>query len=676
VKSIKIIPILLVLALVPVVHGEGNIYIPAASQYVYFEFDQPKGPDVTFDEVRSVTIYNYDENNSLSVSGFSASVSGLSGLEVGVEKTDFGIGAASSIKIDLTFTIPASTAEGKHYATLELSGTGVTTEKENITIEVKHPPATLEATWDEADWGNLKAGSTFTRTLKILEVMGYKDAENVSLVIDSKGPAKLNYSGTIGNISASTLKSVEVEVSVPERGLTPGDYDVSPIITTGGSSAITPFGASYTIPYPVMELESTTIDFGQITFETGKDYSHRTLVVKETGGFTPIEDLSITLYDGEKGWITYTSQDYIPAGGSEEFTFVVYLPQDASLGKRYWDYLIDAPYVDEDEFEAVVQVYFPGIDEAVSYLEGRSPVEGYPETGTLIGETLDLLKVGRDKTEIKKIAMVMSIYGGTRSFLNLLEDASSAIGSGDLSRGGDLIIRGYDSINKIKIGNSNIYDADLKLYSSSIETISLETWKNGAGDILEILEEKARESEETDYKSAALYYKRISTIYSLLGDSDSSKEYDSKRLDMEEKYTRTIEEAAALQIDADSSILSANAMLYAFQDVFLVLNPFNYERVSALYSSAIEGYARAGEKYRLAGEEREADVSREYSEELAKRKQHISLLFGIYGLFWTLLFVWLVARISLGLQRFRQDELDGLIGDVAVRQGKLEEAEA
>jgi hypothetical protein len=674
VKSTDVLLILLALSLVPQAWATTTVTVP--NPELVFDFDKPKGPGVTFEKELVVRIYNNDPDNSITITDFSANVSGLLGVEVAVTDTSFVIGNGSSTTTKLVLTVPASTEEGRYPVSIDFGGTGVSPVTKNVTLEINHPPATLEVTWDSTDWGNLEAGSSFTRTLKVLEVMGYRDAEDVSLFISAQGPITVEYSGDVDNVSASSLKSIEVAVTVPERGLVPGDYHVTPHLAAGGAAKITTYNATYTIPQPVMKLESDFLDFGQITFETDKDYSQRSLVIMETGGFTPIEDLTITLESGEEGWVTYTSKDYIPPGGREEIPFVVYLPQDASLGKREWIYLIDTPYAGSDEFEARVQVYFPGIDDAVSYLEGREPIKGYPETQTLIHETLELLRVGRDKTEIKKIAMVMSIYGGTRSFLNILEEATTSMETGDHSRAGDLLISAYDSINKIKIGNTNIYDADLKLYSSSIETLAQETWKTGAEDALKLLEEKALEYEETNYKSAALYYKRISRLYSLLGHPDSAEEYERKRLDLERRYTQSLEEASALQIEADSKVRQANALMFAFQDVLLVLNPFYYEEVSALYSDAIEGYARAGEKYRVAGEDREAAAKEDHARELAEKKEEIYLLFVAYGLFWTVLFVGLVARISLGLQRFRQDELDGLIGDVAVRKGKLEEAEA
>ncbi|NOZ76154.1 MAG: hypothetical protein GXO65_00425 [Euryarchaeota archaeon] len=667
--------VLVIALLVPAVSAQsGDVTIP--NTYVYYEFDKPKGPGVTFTEELALFVWNLEENTTLHVTGLSASASGVQGAEVSLDRTSFDVPGVGSQKVYLNVTIPASTGEGKHYLSLEISGSGVPTETFNITLEVRHPPATIEASWDTPEWGDVKAGSNFTRTLKLLEVMGYRDAGNVSLRLEAGGPITLDYERDIGDIPASTLKSVEVRVSVPERGVTPGTYQVSPLITAGGDANVTAEKASYEIPLPEMVLESSTLDFGQITFETGKDFSRKSLVIEEAGGFTPIENLSISLQGGEEGWVTYSSHDYIAPGAKEEFVFSVYLPQDARLGKREWSFTIDTAYAGSQTLRAVVQVYFPGIDEAVRYLDERPPVEASPQTGTLIRETLNLLEAGRDKTEIKKIAMVMSVYSGTRSFLNLLEEAYRSMEKGDLSRAGDLVIAAHDSLNKIRIGNSNIYDADLKLYSSSVEDLAQRIWVAGAEDVLDALVEEAGNSEETDYKSAALYYERASRIYALLGDADSAREFEDRRARMERRYTQSLEEASALKMSADEKLSRADEKMFVFEDAYLVLNPFNYEEVSALYAEAIEEYAAAGERYRVAGELKEAQVSQEYARKLEERKEAVFRAFVVYGLFWSLVFLWLVARITLGFQRFRQDELDGLVGDVVVRKDRLEEAEA
>lgn len=648
-----------------------------ADPSITFEFDKPKGTVTSFDVNRSIVFYNFDPDSppSFSISNLQATITGISDLTATFAQDSESIAANSSEGINLIFTASSGMAEGIYTGSVEVTGTGVTTRSfTNLIVQVKYPPATLQTEWEGgSDWGNLKAGDVINKTLKVSEVMGYSDAQNVSLIIEKSGPISISYTGDIGELLPSTLSNVNLEVRIPEKGLIPAIYSIHPKITADEGTTITTQDASYTLPQPGMVIDTTIIDFGQITFETDKDYAHRTIEVKETGGYTPIEGFDIELTDGPEEWITYTSEDYIPPGSSTSLVFTIHLPQEASLGEKSWNYKFDTFYAGDQIISARTMVYYPGIEDALVFFEEMDTIDNYPDSGTVIKETLDLLEKGKEKTEIKKIAMVMSIYGGARSLLNHVETAATNMGLGDLTKAGDAVISGYDSLNKILIGNTNIEDAELKLHSGTTETAAISLWTSAARDVLGSLEGAL--AGDPDYKTMAFYYKRLSKIHSLLGDEEASAIFKTKQEDVEKTYTETLSQASSLKTESDMTIRQAQNLMYGLEDTYIVLNPLNYDRVSLLYTEAIQKELEASELYKKAGEGRDANLLKEHVNYLEDQKGAIDIMFTTYGLAWTLVFIWVITRISLGLQRFRQDSINGLMGDVVVGSRDLKERE-
>lgn len=651
-----------------VVHAE---YISASfhDPHIEISFNKPKGTVPTFDETRTITIYH--ENTSGSITGLSATITGITGMTVSLDKTDIGISGSGEKDVTVTFKASSSMAEGTYSGSLKFnSSDGRISKNWIITVEIHHPNPTIRARWDESNWGPIKAGSNFERILTVEEYMGYKNASNVSVFIAEVGPAEISYSKDLGFIGALGFKNVHVNVTIPEHDLRPGEYNLKPIITSTSVITPEPQEAIYEIPVPQLVIEEDSLDLGKITFEPGKDKGAKELTVREAGGFTPIEGITITLTSGEEGWITYPEDDYIPPGESKNYTFVVTLPPDASLGQKEWEFRFDTKYAGSKGIYAWVTVYFPGIEEAIDYLKNLSEVAESDQERSLIQDTILLLESSKGKTEIRKIAMVMSVYSGTRSLLSDLKEVEASRRGGEFISGGDAIIRANSALNKIKIGDENLKDAELKLYSSKSATSAKKLWSLAAGEILSALEGQVEASRDSNYKLTALCYKRMSRIYSLLGDSEKSKEYAGNQEEMEELYRQTLTSASDSKLEAGEELKEARGNMFKLGEgeeaMYFVLNPFAYDTVSGNYKSAIEKYITAEGLYRRAGEVKDADLLRENLETLIKQKKQIQIAFIAYGSLLALLFLWIVARVSLGLQRFRKDDEDGRLGVVVM----------
>ncbi len=642
--------------------------------YVDFIFNAPKGKTTEFPIERTVKFCNYNNETDkpeqyISVSELDMSVD-IEGISATPEKKSFtvppGDPEPNCEDITVTFKASSSMEEGEYPGTLNIKGTNVKETDITIYVEITYPPATINVTWGQEDWGNLKANSTSTHVLTVSEVMGYDSADNVTVTLSTKGPIALSYDGEIGFLGATKTAPIKVNVSVPSKSLKPGQYTVKPEVTSSSPIKKEITDARYKIPYPEMTLSLSELDFGKITFEPGRESSVKTLVINESGGFTPIEGLKATLISGEEGWISFNVSDYIPPNESKEFDFMVFLPPQASLGTKNWVIRLSTDYAGNRDIKSRVIVYFPGIERAIEYLNNQSPLPEYPDTGELLENNILLLEKTKEKNEIRKISMAMSVYSGTRTFLNNLRQAATSKENGDLNRAGDMIIRANAALNKIKIGDGNLDDAELKLYSTRCVDLADRIWNTASSDILSTLKSQAKLDKETNYKSTALYYRRISEIYSIRQDKANAEKYSKEEKEMENRYKDSLIQASALKTEADEDIKNARARMFGIDSTYIVLNPVFYDFVSKSYKTAIEKYTRAEELYRNAGELNDAALLSDTVQELTKQKEMIYRSFIVYGSFLALLFVWFVVRVSIGWQRFKQDEREEALGEIVL----------
>jgi hypothetical protein len=640
---------------------------------VDFYFDKPKNEVTYFETNLTLEFYNADNESAAILSNLEAKLSGEAadkGISVVLEKNYLRVEPEDSSYLMISFRAPPSVAEGSYEAKLEVKGNYTYIIKEGvhpllhefyITINVDHPPATLEATWDLAEWGKLRAGQSFERTLTVREIFGYAGASNVSLYLSKTGPVNLSYTTDVGDVPAGGSKSIKVKIQVPERYLKPGDYWVTPrIVKDYNVQVATLERANYTIPKPEMALSSTKIDFGRLTFEVGKDTATASITISETGGYTPIEGLSISQVRGEEGWIAYSQVNYIPPGGNATVNFTLLLPPDASLGKKSWVFSLTTVHAGSAEIVAEATVYFPGLEEAERSL-AKLPSLPYQETQGVVQNLRGLITASKGVTELREIAMVMSVYSGVSSFINIFSDLNGK----PLDERVERIILAKSSLNRAKIGSESLEDKSLKKYAIPAVEALEGVWSREAREVAEALEKRV-EKEKMDYRSAALDYRRLKTLYSLLGDEEKVREYASKQEEMERAYYEALTEAAALLKSSEKEVAAARRLSFNIKEASFVINPFHYEAVISHYQEAISHVEKAKLLLEKAGERGEAELIQSRLEELTKGKRTVERAFRVYLALLTLFFLWFVARVTLGLLRWVRDSEALAEGDVVL----------
>lgn len=660
-EDVKIKLLIALLLFVPgVAFGDLTPSFPAGE--VFINFDKPKGSVNTFTAEEFLILTN--SANVSDFSGLTVSIEGLSGITVTPNPASGTVTDATE-KVLLTFFADSTMAEGRYSddVKLKVSGDGISMESITITIEIKHPLPTINATWDTPNLDNVKAGSILSNILTVTEVMGYKSVENVAISIFDLGPGEnITYDGTIGDFDPLSSKDIRVNITIPRRGLKPGRYSIVPRINSSVEVTANLMELKYTIPSPKMEIRPSGIDFGKITFETGKDSETVAVNVSEIGGYTPIEKLSISLLKGEDGWISYPEWDYIPPGESKNYNFGIFLPPDASLGLKNWEFELNTLYGGSRNIQAVVIVSFPGTDEAIAYLKNTSSVTGSAAEESLTSETISLLEISKGKTQLRKIAMVMSVYSGTRTFLSNLKTYKN---TENLIEAGDSIVRAKAALTKMQIGDQNLQDAELKIHSGKIVSSTEQLWESEARNILKTLQEKAESEKNSNYKLTALYYNRIGKVLTLLNEPQNSEQYFENQEVVEELYHNSLLNAGTLTQNANSQLASAREKTILLgEDTYIVINPFAYDFVSKDYRESIDKFEQAEALYRRAGEESDAELLRAEREKIAVQKNNIYRTFALYGSFLGLLTLWFISRVVWGLQMYFKDEREGRWGDV------------
>ena len=445
---------------------------------------------------------------------------------------------------------------------------------------------------------------------------------------------------------------------MPERHLIPGDYWIAPRIVKDYNIRIAVLErANYTIPRPEMTLSSTRINFGQLTFEVGRDSAKASVTISETGGYTPIEGLSLRRTKGEEGWIAHSLVDYIPPGKNATLNFTLLLPPDASLGRKSWEFLLSTKYAGSVNIAAEATVYFPGLEEAERHLAQLSspPYQG------AVQNLRQLIAASKDITELREIAMVMSVYSGAVSFISIFSDVNASSQEERI----EAVILARDSLNRAKIGGENLKDRKLRRYAIPAVEALEEVWSREARGVVEALEARLEEKER-DYRSTALDYRRLKILYSLMGDQERAKEYSLKQEEMERAYYSALREAASLLRSSEEEVAAARKLSLNVKEASFVVNPFHYEEVIFHYERAISLAEGAKLKLEEAGEDEQAELVAARVEELALGKRIIERAFAAYLALLTAFFLWFVARVTLGLIRWVRDSEALAEGDVVL----------
>lgn len=662
---------MLILGIMPHLAYSADISTQISEVDLDFTLNQPKDSTTPSELTRTVRFTNNDNLSTFQkIENLNVEIEGnVTGLSATISPTKMSILYGFTEEAIITFKADQKVLETEKYGpfTLTISGTNLPTRPVfPLYLNIYYPEPTINATWGETDWGNIRAGSRYKKVLSLSEVMGYRGANNVNVSLATSGPITLNYSGVLGDIQPFGKIPITVDVIVDEKGLEPDSYQMIPTISSGSNIKANTEVAIYSIPLPKLDLSTTRMDFGRMTFERGKDISNYTLIVSETGNFTPIEGVKFSLIFGPQGWFSLPGDTSISPGESREFKFINLLPSDAKLGEKNWQIEMDSTYGGKQEIDAKALIYFPGIEAAIEYMNGLDVSGAPPEAETIRTNVLRLLEEAKGQTEVDEIALVMRIYSSSRSFLNIIDEASNP----ENQRAGRAIIQARESLNKIQLGNDNIREGSLNRYSSVIFVSSQDIWEKSARESLDRIRGEAVINEEINYKLSAINYKELAQIYSSFQETENQQIALSKQMEMEEKYKNRVLEANQRYFNSQDQLEKSRSALLFIGDFGLLLNPFKYDMVFANYYSALENMQMADRLFLVAGESTDSVAIARETLEVKKEREVVFNGFVVFYTVIMVLYLWFILRVSLGVQRFHRDQRDNILGDVLLKVRK------
>ncbi len=635
---------------------------PSVRTAVYFTRPKGSGP-------YSVNATVKIRNGCVGRADVSASARPPPGISMKVEKfTLFGL---DSYNVPVIITVPDSAGDGSYSGSVAFYAGGSTaTETVNVTVHWPGPRLELVA----KNLGNLKSGTNASTYVELKEALGYRAAQNVSCTVDFQDKAQPQQKDFLGTIQPFGSGRCKFSVMLPDKDVSIGDYSVYVGVESANAGRHLAT-VNYTVPAPYMLLApKELLPLGKVTFEPGKDISYSLLTVIENGGFTPLEDIRFRLIEGEGDWVTLPDCDYAPPGGRANCTFRVMLSENANIGVKEWTIGVSAKNVSEIRLIARADVYFIGIEDALAELEkasNYSVTKKYTQAEMLKTETSGMLESIRGgKTGIQETAIVMSVHGGATSLLAQMEAAHNQFSDGDILEGGRSLLGAQMALERVSssLRSAKVNDTTLLSRMGAVYSAGADFWGVASVGMLEKIESEAdaSENQNINYMKAAEYYSLLASLYRQ-NNTERSAEFSRKEIRMSTAYSDSIEKAGALKGNADRLFGLAREGTMQVGSLRLILNPFKYRETIDDYNRSLSDYEAAAGLFGSAGQQNELNQLLPKIRAVEGEFSFADFAFKAGTVMLSVLLAIGIMRVSVGMQRYREDEDDMETGDVMVR---------
>lgn len=650
--SIAIISLLLAL---PVAMAQ---VVPRVSfDEVSFYFDEPKSKTDYFYANKSVEFIG--DTKFRNIKGLEAIISGNAssiGLTAHFQRTSRFVPANETVDSLLTFKIPSKAKARLYEGQLTINGENVDNITEAIKVRVEYPPPTVRARWSKLMPEKLIAGQSYSPELVVSEFYGYRDAGDISVSFFTTGPVDVGPPEKSFSLQAGKSKKLVAEVEVHNSSLIPGNYTIQPQIEVSETTILKSVGSlNYTIPPPVMEIGTQSIDFGKNTFEAGKDISQARIALREKGGYTPLEDIRISIREGEEGWISVEHPGYLAPNESGSINLTLKLPAEASLGRKGWEFSISSRFVSPERITARTLVYFPGLEEAERKLQKIEPLED----GSALQKTLVLVRMTKNRTQLKSIAGAMSVYNGVVAFHKILSSSYDTT-----EERAEQLLHAGSSLSRVEAAGQ-ILAGGLKTPASEVHSSLEGLWLSETEEVIKKLEEKAQGEKGENLKAAALHFKLLGGLSELSG-IGNSEHYRAMQRSLEEDYRKNLSRGTELSLSSETEFNELRGSHLWLGDNLIILNPFAYEGAIAKLEETGKNSRRAEQLFSLAGEKEELTLQEKFTARVEGIEARAEKIFKAYISLLTMLFLGYIARLALGLQRYKRDLKELGVGDIVL----------
>ncbi|MBK5191455.1 MAG: hypothetical protein JJE19_08185, partial [Methanosarcinales archaeon] len=432
-----------------------------------------------------------------------------------------------------------------------------------------------------------------------------------------------------------------------------------------------------------------SIDFGSLELkERGYETKQVNLTLTEYYLYKPVRNLRFSA-TGEYGNWLKEELDFteIPPGESKTVILKIEPGLEAVPKDYVWTYNIGAYEIAAKRMEVkakIVPLNITKMMEGFRSFRGTPLHSNYPSSESIIANGIEILEV-IEGSEIgaEDWGKIPVLITGTLSLLSSLND-------GIVFTDGESYGKAVESLSAASVStatiasNSNLNNRDISGYAEDISAEADNTTKEVLMDEAKLLElrgwtlKKAVEhaianddisglKEEENVLEAALSYQYAAMLYGLLNDKEKRLENVYEGSVLMDKHDELVSDATDLRLRAENSIATSKEEdLSRIGDMYLLLNPYNYDTFLKSYKTAEIYLGEASQKYKVSGERFLYDQTKGDLTNLKSEMRFILSLFFIAGIFYCVLFIYAITRIVRGTMAYMRDMYEREVGDLLV----------
>jgi hypothetical protein len=432
------------------------------------------------------------------------------------------------------------------------------------------------------------------------------------------------------------------------------------------------------------------IDFGPLELkEQGYEKREMNLTITETYLYKPVRNLRL-FPKGEYGklWITDVQHfSVIPPGESRNITVKIEPGLEAVPKDYTWDCDLSASEIEAKRIEVKAKIVPMNIsmtvDEFMSFI--NSPLyTRYPSTEDIISNGVELLELVEER-EIKEVdwKRIPILTKGALALLSSLNDAIIFTDDKTYGKAVENLLIASVSLSSVD-SNSDMYNRDLSNYAHAVSTGADMTTEAVLKDEAKMLELRGWDiknavehavakddirglTAEENVLNASLSYQHAATAYGLLSNKEKRLDCAYEESMLMDMHDELVSAANDLRFDAENMILDSKEKdLARIWDLYLLLNPYDYDMASANYWLAQQKLDDASKKYVFAGERLMAKNTKEDLYELKGEWKHILWFSSLVWFLYVAVLVYIIIRILIGTMAYMRDMHDREVGDIVV----------
>ena len=438
-------------------------------------------------------------------------------------------------------------------------------------------------------------------------------------------------------------------------------------------------------------LSPPSIDFGSLELkERGYEMREMNLTLTETYWYKPVQNLRLSPR-GEYGkWLKGVRKyPEIPPGESRNFTVKIKPGLEAVPEDYSWMCDLSAEEIKAKRIEVNATIVPMNISlriERFKSFRNSSLYSRYPSTEDMISNGVAILELAKEgetgKGDWKKIQILTE---GALSLLSALNDTLVFTENKTYGEAVESLLISSVSLSSIA-ANSDLKSLELSDYALAISTgadttseavmkaeakmLELRGWeiKNAVAHAEARGDIRSLKTEE-NVLNASLSNQYAATIYgpSLLSDKEKRLGCLEEESILMDKHDVLVSAANDLRFDAENMIFDSKEKdLVRIWDLYLLLNPYDYDNASRNYWLAQRKLEDASKKYRIAGELLMAKNTKADLYGLKGAWSHIFLLFIFVCLLYAAALIYTIGRIFIGTMAYVRDVHDREEGDIVV----------